>query len=101
MKKYIPHFILFICMIAVYFITKNEIFLKVSIGCLFTPCILGVLDIIFFCRLLFKVFTVKEAEEMKLTFVQNVYGDAINRFNCRSLWVDDDGNIYRVDSLYP
>jgi len=46
-----------------------------------------------------KVLTIKEAEQKGLTFKYNVYGDGINRLNCRSIWIDEKGNEYRVEEL--
>jgi len=47
----------------------------------------------------FRVIRQKEALEMGLSFVRNVYGDEINHLNCRSIWEDSRGRTYRVDSL--
>lgn len=44
----------------------------------------------------FKVIDKKTAEELNLTFSHNVYGDAINQLNCRSIWKDENGREYRV-----
>lgn len=49
---------------------------------------------------LFKVITLEQAFEYNLTFVRNVHGDEINHLNCRSIWADKKGRIYRVKSLY-
>ena len=43
--------------------------------------------------------TTKEAKSLGLKFHQNVYGDLINRFNCRSFWKDAKGNIYHIREL--
>lgn len=40
-----------------------------------------------------------KATKLGLTFHRNVYGDAINHLNCRSLWKDSKGRQYRVESL--
>lgn len=34
-----------------------------------------------------------------LKFDENIYGDGINRFNCRSFWYDEFGFRYRCDEL--
>ncbi len=47
----------------------------------------------------FKVITNQQAIEWKLTHVRNVYGDEINRLNCRSIWKDAKGRMYRVALL--
>jgi hypothetical protein len=39
--------------------------------------------------------TIEQAKEMKLTLSHNVYGDFINRYNCRSIWKDKYGLEYR------
>ena len=43
--------------------------------------------------------TVEECGRRKLIFVTNVYGDSINRMNCRSLWSDQYGITYRCSEL--
>lgn len=40
-----------------------------------------------------------KAIEMGLTHIENIYGDEINKLNCRSLWEDYCGRIYRVEDL--
>jgi len=47
----------------------------------------------------FKIITTKKAIELGLTFSHNVYGDAINYLNCRSIWIDKYNNSYRVKEL--
>ena len=47
-----------------------------------------------------RVGTAKQAKEKGLLFVQNLYGDYINRFDCRSLWKDQNGDIFLCDELY-
>lgn len=46
----------------------------------------------------FKVISKEKALQKGLTFESNVYGDAINRFNCRSFWCDDNFR-YRCSEL--
>ena len=48
----------------------------------------------------FKVITQKKANQMEFVFYRNIYGDEINRINCRSLWQDYRGRLYRVYELY-
>lgn len=48
----------------------------------------------------FLILSVKQAQELGLTYEENLYGDSINLFNCRSLWVDEKDNFYRVNRLY-
>ena len=40
-----------------------------------------------------------EAESRGLKFHNNVYGDVINHFNCRSLYNDEYGFMYRCSEL--
>jgi hypothetical protein len=47
----------------------------------------------------FKVISRLQALELGLAFSNNVYGDAINHLNCRSIWVDSKGRTYRVREL--
>lgn len=49
---------------------------------------------------LFKIITIEQALKLKLTHVTNIHGDPINWFNCRSLWKDSKGRLYRVKHLY-
>ena len=49
---------------------------------------------------LFKVISNEKAEEWELTHFENIYGDAINHLNCRSIWKDNKGRSYRVEQLY-
>ena len=44
-------------------------------------------------------FTLKECEDLGLRWFKNIHGDAINQFNCRSIWLDDKNRIYRCDEL--
>jgi hypothetical protein len=50
-----------------------------------------------FCYRTFKVLTKAQALELDLEFRYNLYGDAINLWNCRSIWKDHKGRIYRVN----
>jgi hypothetical protein len=47
----------------------------------------------------FKVISNEKALEMGLTHYHNIYGDAINHLNCRSIWLDSEGRKYRVERL--
>lgn len=47
----------------------------------------------------FKVLTWMQALELGLEFRYNVSGDAINHYNCRSVWIDSEGRAYRVREL--
>ena len=47
----------------------------------------------------FKVITNEQAKGWGLIHVRNVYGDEINKVNCRSIWKDIKGRIYRVENL--
>ena len=50
-------------------------------------------------RQMFVVIDIKEAKEKGLNFVGNVYGDEINRLNCRSIWRDSKNRSWGVDQL--
>ena len=55
----------------------------------------------FYCYHMFKVIkTCDEAEKRNLKFDENVYGDGINIFNCRSFWYDKYNLRYRCEELY-
>lgn len=47
----------------------------------------------------FKVIERKQAIEWGLTYQRSIYGDEINHMNCRSIWTDKLGRLYRVKSL--
>jgi len=52
----------------------------------------------------FCIISSKKAKELGLRWFTNVYGDEINELSsnkqiCRSLWIDNKKNIYRVNSL--
>lgn len=47
----------------------------------------------------FKLIDTKKALELGLKHSHNIYGDAINHLNCRSIWKDSDGRQYRVKEL--
>src|ERR1022692_2197683 len=47
-----------------------------------------------------KIKTVEQAQKMGLFYHSNVYGDEINRSNCRSWWIDIYGHSYRCAELY-
>lgn len=47
----------------------------------------------------FGILSEKDAIAIGLTPVRNIYGDEINRLNCRSIWMDSHYRIYRVKSL--
>lgn len=51
-----------------------------------------------YCRW-FKVITREQAIKWRLTYQRGIYGDAIYAFNCRSIWADKKGRLYRVRSL--
>ena len=53
-------------------------------------------------KLYYRVFCVipeAKAKELGFKFHRNVYGDEINKLNCRSLWVDVKDRLYRVKEL--
>lgn len=47
----------------------------------------------------FRVISNKKAAELNLVLHRNIYGDEINRLNCRSIWEDKKGRAYRVRNL--
>lgn len=48
----------------------------------------------------FKVISEEKAKKLGLKFYRNIYGDEINRTNCRSIWLDGNNKRYRVKELY-
>ena len=46
-----------------------------------------------------KLETLVRAEDLGLSFVANIYGDAINWTGCRSIWSDQYGNLYGCEEL--
>lgn len=49
----------------------------------------------------FCILSIEECKEMNLIPSFNLYGDAINMFNCRSFWKDEKGKLYRCKDLIP
>jgi hypothetical protein len=47
----------------------------------------------------FKVISNQRAKELGLRHWRGVYGDEINRRNCRSIWFDNKQREYRVSHL--
>lgn len=47
----------------------------------------------------FCLITIEKAKELNLKWHCNIYGDMINKFDCRSIWVDDKGKFYRRSVL--
>jgi len=43
--------------------------------------------------------SVKDAQELNLEFLFNVYGDTIITWNCRSVWSDEFGFLYRCQEI--
>lgn len=43
--------------------------------------------------------TIDQAANMGLGFCRNVYGDEINDRDCRSIWIDEYGNLFRCAEL--
>lgn len=48
---------------------------------------------------IFGTYNKTECNELNLTFCFNIYGDAINRIGCRSIWKDSKGRYYRGEQL--
>ena len=48
----------------------------------------------------FGILTLQECFDLSLSHIENIYGDEINKLNCRSIWVDSKGKKYRCESLY-
>ncbi len=49
----------------------------------------------YWCAVFFRIKTIELAKEKGMTFVTNIYGDAINHYNCRSIWKNKYNHIYR------
>lgn len=47
----------------------------------------------------FGVLWIEQCNELGLEFCHNLFGDAINNFNCRSIWRNKEGKSYRCESL--
>lgn len=47
----------------------------------------------------FGVLSIEECKYLNLEFCHNIYGDAINHFNCRSIWRNSKGKSFRCKSL--
>lgn len=47
----------------------------------------------------FGVLTIAECQSLGLEHSHNIYADAINHLNCRSIWRDKNGKSYRCESL--
>ena len=48
---------------------------------------------------IFSVITIEKAEKLRLIYKRNIFGDEINRLNCRSIWTD--GKLeFRVGELF-
>lgn len=47
----------------------------------------------------FKIITLKQCYDFNLVFETNFYGDEINYLNCRSVWADSKGRLYRCEEL--
>jgi hypothetical protein len=47
----------------------------------------------------FKVISNQKAKELGLRHWRGIYGDEINRMNCRSIWFDNKQRQYRVSHL--
>lgn len=45
------------------------------------------------------ILSIEECEKMSLIPSFNLYGDAVNMFNCRSFWKDEKGRLYRCKAL--
>lgn len=48
----------------------------------------------------FTILTLEEVFKLQLIHKHNVFGDPINWNNCRSMWMDKKGNIYKCNALY-
>lgn len=48
---------------------------------------------------LFVKIDIEEAKERGFSFVGNVWGDGINKLNCRSIWRDSKNRLWRVKQL--
>jgi hypothetical protein len=50
-------------------------------------------------RQLFVSIDIEEAKERGFKFARNVYGDEINKLDCRSIWVEKKNRAWRVEQL--
>lgn len=50
-------------------------------------------------RQLFVKIDIEEARERCFSFFVNVWGDEINKFDCRSIWRDSKNRLWRVKQL--
>lgn len=48
----------------------------------------------------FHILSYKQVLKYKLVHICNVYGDAINLLNCRSLWTNNKGLFFRCEDLF-
>jgi hypothetical protein len=48
----------------------------------------------------FCVISNQQAKELGLKHMCNIYGDEINKLECRSLWQDEKERVYRVKNLH-
>lgn len=48
---------------------------------------------------IFTVISAEEAKKLGLKHITNIYGDMINKINCRSIYKDSKGRQYRVREL--
>lgn len=42
----------------------------------------------------------EKATSVGLSWYRNVYGDEINRLNCRSIWIDEKSRTYLIKELH-
>ncbi len=47
----------------------------------------------------FSILSTEECKSLKLIPAFNIYGDTINLMNCRSIWKDEMGRLYRCKNL--
>jgi len=47
----------------------------------------------------FRVISNQKAKKLGLKHYRNIYGDEINKINCRSIWIDGNSKKYRVKNL--
>ena len=48
---------------------------------------------------MFCIVTPIQIRKYGLKHHSNIYGDGINHWNCRSIWKDDKGRVYKSDVL--
>ena len=48
----------------------------------------------------FGILTIEECKKLNLTHCHNIYGDSINKLDCRSIWRNEKGKSFRCESIF-